>query len=349
MQKKKEVFYSMKSYFKRRKFRGICFLALFLSFVLIPTLPVVLKKDVCKDFSSVSGLETRDKNQKCFRIFDESTGKILRVSDKDFLYAVVSCEMPANFENETLKAQTIASYTYFSRLREKAKNSKDNRYDFKANSEKFINYTTENKLKQKWGKDFNKHYSKIKNAVNNVFGKVIKDDESKLILAAYHAMSSGKTEKCCDVFGGDLKYLTDVESPGDRVAKGYQTIKEFRAEDLKSALKDNIKSEFDFANLPNDWIGNTVRTDSGMVKEIEIGHIKVKGVEIRKIFGLRSSNFSIEYNRERNSFIFTVLGYGHGVGMSQCGAQYMAKQGKKYNEILSWYYPGTNIEVLGSK
>ena len=346
MQKKKEVFYSMKSYFKRRKFRGICFLALFLSFVLIPTLPVVLKKDVSKDFSSVSGLETRDKNQKCFRIFDESTGKILRVSDKDFLYAVVSCEMPANFENEALKAQTIASYTYFSRLREKAKNSKDNRYDFKANSEKFINYTTENKLKQKWGKDFNKHYSKIKNAVNNVFGKVIKDDESKLILAVYHAMSSGKTEKCCDVFGGNLKYLTNVESPGDKGSKGYQSTKEVRAGDLKSALKDKVNSNFNFESSSNNWIKNIKRTDGGMVKEIEIGSVKIKGTEIRKILGLRSSNFSIEYNSERNSFIFTVLGYGHGVGMSQCGAQYMAKQGKKYNEILSWYYPGTSISVL---
>ena len=119
--------------------------------------------------------------------------------------------------------------------------------------------------------------------------------------------------------------------------------------DLKSALKDNIKSEFDFENSPNDWIASTSRTDSGMVKEIEIGHIKITGIEIRKIFGLRSSNFSIEYNSERNSFIFTVLGYGHGVGMSQCGAQYMAKQGKKYNEILNWYYPGTNIEVFDSK
>ena len=336
----------MNLYLKRKRFQLIYFLVLPLSFVLIPMVPVVMQRGNCKNFFSVSGLESQFPNKKYFKIFDESTNSILKVSDKEFLYSVVSCEMPANFENEALKAQAVASYTYFSRLREKAENSQ---YDFKVNSEKSVNYTTENQLKQKWGKDFDKHYNKVKEAVNSVFGKVITDNENNLILAAYHAMSSGKTEKCCDVFGGDLKYLTDVESPGDRVSKGYQTIKEFRAEDLKSALKDNIKSEFDFANLPNDWIGNTVRTDSGMVKEIEIGHIKVKGVEIRKIFGLRSSNFSIDYNSERNSFIFTVLGYGHGVGMSQCGAQYMAKQGKKYNEILNWYYPGTNIEVFDSK
>ena len=339
----------MNLYLKRKRFQLIYFFVLPLNFVLIPMIPVIMQRGNCKDFFNSCESENRISNKKYFKIFDESTNKILKISDKEFLYAVVSCEMPANFENEALKAQAVASYTYFSRLREKAENSENTQYDFKVNSEKSVNYTTENQLKQKWGKDFDKHYNKVKEAVNSVFGKVITDNENNLILAAYHAMSSGKTEKCCDVFGGDLKYLTDVESPGDRVSKGYQTIKEFRAEDFKSALKDNIKSEFDFANLPNDWIGNTVRTDSGMVKEIEIGHIKVKGVEIRKIFGLRSSNFSIDYNSERNSFIFTVLGYGHGVGMSQCGAQYMAKQGKKYNEILSWYYPGTNIEVLGSK
>lgn len=339
----------MNLYLKRKRFQLIYFFVLPLNFVLIPMIPVIMQLGNCKDFFSVCESENRLSNKKYFKIFDESTNRILRIPDKEFLYAVVSCEMPANFENEALKAQAVASYTYFSRLREKAENTENSQYDFKVNSEKSVNYTTENQLKQKWGKDFDKHYNKVKEAVNSVFGKVITDNENNLILAAYHAMSSGKTEKCCDVFGGDLKYLTDVESPGDRVSKGYQTIKEFRAEDLKSALKDNIKSEFDFANLPNDWIGNTVRTDSGMVKEIEIGHIKVKGVEIRKIFGLRSSNFSIEYNSERNSFIFTVLGYGHGVGMSQCGAQYMAKQGKKYNEILNWYYPGTNIEVFDSK
>ena len=196
-------------------------------------------------------------------------------------------------------------------------------------------------MKTKWNSNFKKYYSKIKKCVDDVFPEVIEEENGDLILAAYHAISSGETEKCEDVFGGDLKYLTNVESPGDKLAKDYETTLEINLDDFKKALK-NQEKDLSFEGEPPE------RTKGGMVKEINICSKNFKGTQIRKIFSLRSADFDLNYNQEKNAFIFTVKGYGHGVGMSQTGAQYMAKNGSNYKQILSWYYPNTSIFKLKS-
>ena len=160
-----------------------------------------------------------------------------------------------------------------------------------------------------------------------------------------HAISSGKTEKSSDVFGGDLKYLTNVESPGDKFASGYETTVDITFEKFKE-VASNKWNDCDFSDIPENWIKDISRTEGGMVKEINIASHKAKGIEIREMFGLRSSDFYVDCDKDGGKFIFKVLGYGHGVGMSQCGAQYMAKQGADYKKILEWYYPNTAVVSL---
>lgn len=326
---------------------------LFLCMILIPLISVRQGKNnfiSAFSFKDVSFSKKKkplnNDNDNFFCALDEASGKIIKIPDREFLYGVVSSEMPARFEEEALKAQAVACYTYFCRARNNFKNAKqkDKEYEFTVNTEKWINYVTEEGMKIKWGNNFDKYYSKIKNAVDSVFGEVVEED-GNLILAAYHAISSGKTEKSSDVFGGDLKYLTNVESPGDKLVAGYETHVEVTSNDFKNILTGQW-NDCNFESNPSSWVGSLIRTEGGMVREINIGSHMAKGTEIRKMFALRSSDFDLNYNSDNDKFIFKVRGYGHGVGMSQYGAEYMAKQGADYKKILGWYYPNTTVAKL---
>ena len=336
----------LKKFKKKIIFWGI----VFLSMILIPVLSVCKSGEksaaafgINKEFQKeVNTFEKCENSEKYFKVLDESTGEILKISDKEFLIGVVASEMPAAFEDEALKAQTVASYTYFCRARNK--NSGKKEYDFTVNTKKQENYITKDQMENKWNSNFEKYYGKIERLVESVFGEVVEDD-GEPILAAYHAMSSGKTEKSADVFGGDLKYLQSVESPGDKLAPGYESAVEVSEENFKNNLSA-LNKNCEFKGEPNSWVKNIVKTDAGMVKIISICGSDFKGSEIRKAFCLRSADFDINYDSENNKFIFNVRGYGHGVGMSQQGAQYMAKNGSTYKQILKWYYPGTEIVKL---
>lgn len=326
----------------QRKLVFLFFLMIFMIF--IPLISVCGKKKTLNSKKPCSEIKEENVSSNFFSVLDESNGKIIKISDKDFVCGVVASEMPALYENEALKAQAVASYTYFSRQRAKAK-AADKNYDFTVNTEKQLNYIPKESMKTKWNSNFEKYYSKIKMCVDEVFPEVIEEENGDLILAAYHAISSGETEKCEDVFGGDLKYLTNVESPGDKLAKDYETILEVKLNDFEKTLKTNEK-DLSFEGEPSTWVKTPERTKGGMVKEISIGSKKFKGTQLRRIFSLRSSDFELNFSPEKNAFVFSVKGYGHGVGMSQTGAQYMAKNGSNYKQILSWYYPHTSISKL---
>lgn len=307
--------------------------------IFIPILSVVVGKS--SECDAHKEKEERNyENIGYFNIFDEATGETLKIDDKEFICATVASEMPASFEMEALKAQAVAAYTYFSRARKEFRNKNgEGCPEITVNTNKWQYYATKDQMKSKWGDKFDERYEKIKTSVDNVFGEVLQDDDN-LILAAYHAMSSGMTEKSKDVFGGDLKYLTNVPSPGDKQAQGYETFIEIHKDDFKQAVQ-KVWNDCDFSGDPSSWIKNVDRTKAGMVKSIEICSHKTNGREVRSVFSLRSADFDITY--KDNKFIFKVKGYGHGVGMSQYGAQFMAKHGSSYKQILSWYYPGTSL------
>lgn len=284
------------------------------------------------------------KSENSFKILDTSTNTIFDVSDREFIYSTVATEMPPSFEAEALKAQAIAAYTYFYRLRDINRENPPEDLkgaDFKVDSQNLNLYATKQQLKDRWGDNFDIYYNKIKDAVDDVFGLIIKD-QGEVIVCAYHAISSGNTENSSDAFSGEKSYLTSVPSPGDLFAPGYMTTREFSKDDFMAILSSKWP---DITFDPNNpAISDIVRTDSGMVKNIKIGSICTTGPEVRQIFSLRSSDFDIEFKDDK--YVFTVRGYGHGVGMSQYGANYMAKQGANYREILNWYYKGTTIDKI---
>lgn len=268
------------------------------------------------------------KNSQAFHILDTSCNKITEISDREFLTGALAYEMPSDFAKEALKAQCIACYTYFSRLRE---NSKEN-YDFKADLSKNEFYI----------KDIPAESRKIfSQAVDEVFGKVLTDKNGSLINIAYHAISGGQTESAKDIFGFDSEYLQPVSSAGDVNVSGYLSSKEISSERLKKVMLEN-GAELD--GEPEKWTDTVERTKSGTVKKIQIGNKTFSGAEIREIFSLRSADFDILYSN--NKFILTVYGYGHGVGMSQYGADSMAEQGADYKEILRHYYGNCSITQL---
>ncbi len=291
--------------------------------------------------SDISAADDRISNN--FKILDTSSGKIISVDDKEFCYGALAYEMPPSFEEEALKAQTVALYTHFCRLRNKQKETPDKELkgaDFSADISDGQFYLNDEQLKKKWGDLYNESKEKIHSAVDSVFGEVITDKKGDLIDACYHAVSSGMTENAKDIFGFDSENLIAVASPTDTAAPDYLTICSFSASEFKEKMT-SLNKDIILNGNPETYIGEIKRTASGSVTETVIGNKKFTGSDIRQAFGLRSAAFEIEYSD--NKFTFTVRGYGHGVGLSQWGAQGMAKQGSDYKEILNHYYQNINI------
>lgn len=280
-----------------------------------------------------------------FHILDTGTKKIVTVKDRDFMTGAVPAEMSPAAEQEALKAQAVACYTYYSHLRTIQKESPDaslNGADFSADLQNGQIYLTEDLRKKRWGSHYKEYAQALKSAIDPVFGQVLKNN-GELIEATYYAISSGNTESSADVWGGKRPYLVSVASPGDRFAGGYQTTVTLTLDKMKAC----ILSAAPYANLsgdPSGWVGSAERTAAGSVKTILLGGKSVSGNDARTAFGLRSANFTVSYSDGK--FTFLVLGYGHDVGMSQAGAQYMAKEGSGYRQILSWYYPTTELSTL---
>lgn len=295
-----------------------------------------------KNSTGSSSIAPAVQNSSQFKILDTKSGNAITVDDRNFLYGAIASEMSPDAPLEALKAQGVAAYTYYSRLRELQKQNPTPALkgaDFSADTQGWQIYVSKAQMQERWGKNFDTYYNNLTTVVNAVYGQVIKSDND-LADATYYAISSGNTENSEDIWGGKLKYLVSVASPGDVFASGYQTTTTMTADQFKSAvLKSSPK-----ASLSGDaasWVGEIARTTSGSVKSIQIGGTPIAGNDARTAFGLRSANFTISY--ANGVFTFVVKGYGHGVGMSQVGAEYMAAQGSTYQQILAWYYPTTTL------
>lgn len=277
---------------------------------------------------SKSSVTTESENDQIVRILDEKSGKITEMSVDDYIFGVVAAEMPASYCDEALKAQTVASYTYMLfRKNERA----DLDYDVIASSSRDQAFITREEAQKKWGNDADKYCKKIEDAMASVKGYVMVDDEGKPILAAYHNISSGRTESALTVWGKDYYYLQPVESLGDLTASKYLSEVSFTASEL---LKKLSLPETDLSQ--SKWISGIKTSESGTVTEMQVCGKKFTGTKIRSALGLKSSVFTVSY--ADGSFKFRVQGHGHGVGMSQFGANYLARQNYSYVEILSWYY-----------
>lgn len=264
--------------------------------------------------------------------------EIRELDEKTFLRAVVTCEMPLSYSEEALKAQTVASYTYFCRQRKEARAAGETA-DFSDVPSRFEQCSTEAGLKERLGDYYDTYAAKLDRVIDEVYGYTIRYN-GEPVLAAYHAISAGVTESAQAVWAADYPYLQAVPSPGDTAAADYTVQQSFTEEEVQAAFGD--VEEIRFTGKPETWFENVERLESGLVTGLTVCGTAQTGTQVRKALGLRSANFSVDYKDEL--FTFTVTGYGHGVGLSQYGAQCMAQQGSDWREILQHYYTDITIE-----
>ena len=325
-----------------KSYSVICFFLL-LSMILCPLASVEKAKQV---FSGETSLETENSpNEESGQIATASTVKVMNASSKniteisleDYLLGVVACEMSASYHEEAIKAQIVAAHTLLEHSKlTKSENLGD--ADISDSSATHQGYLTVDEQKEKWGENYDKNTEKIKKCIEEVKNLTIQYS-NKPITAAFHAISNGRTENASDVWGGDYPYLISVPSDGDKFSPSYITEAAFSCNDFKEIITQQGAK---LSENSSEWVGEIKTTETGMVSEIKIGDKSFKGTDIRKYFSLKSSTFECEIKDD--TVIFKVKGYGHGVGMSQYGANHMAQQGLNYKEILLHYYPNTEIK-----
>ena len=274
------------------------------------------------------------------KVWDGSAVQEMTVAE--YLPGMVRGEMPASFEIEALKAQAVAERTYLYYKLETGGKANHPDADVCMSPDCCTAYSSAEKSAEKWGDKAEEYEQRIQTAVQETDGLVMLYNDEP-ILAAFHSSSDGVTANSGDVWVKDLPYLTSVASPetGDTVPN-YYSVKTLTAQEFQETFT-KAYPQAQFSDDPQQWITGAVHNDSARVETVTIGGITVEGTEVRTIFGLRSASFTTEADAE--SVTFRVTGFGHGVGMSQYGANELARQGKTWKEILEWYYTGVSIET----
>ncbi len=257
-----------------------------------------------------------------------------------YLTGVVRGEMPASFEMEALRAQAAAerSYVYYQLAAGRKDAHPD--ADFCTDHTCCSAYLSETAAREKWGGDFAPWNTRVEQAVSDTDGQVVLYN-GRPILAVFHSSSAGRTAAAGDVWSGDLPYLVSVDSPeGAETVPNYYSTVTFTAAEAKEKLLA-AHPELKLSGTPDRWFGAAAENGSGRVETVSVGGTDIEGTELRRIFGLRSACFTVAADSE--SVTFCVTGYGHGVGMSQYGANQLAREGKTWQEILEWYYTGATV------
>lgn len=257
-----------------------------------------------------------------------------------YLTGVVRGEMPASFEMEALRAQAAAerSYVYYQLAAGRKDAHPD--ADFCTDHTCCSAYLSETAAREKWGGDFAPWNTRVEQAVSDTDGQVVLYN-GRPILAVFHSSSAGRTAAAGDVWSGDLPYLVSVDSPeGEETVPNYYSTVTFTAAEAKEKLLAAYP-ELKLSGTPDRWFGAAAENGSGRVETVSVGGTDIEGTELRRIFGLRSACFTVAADSE--SVTFRVTGYGHGVGMSQYGANQLAREGKTWQEILEWYYTGATV------
>ena len=273
------------------------------------------------------------------KLLHTETNEIEEIELDNYLLGVVSSEMPASFEKEALKAQAVVARTYT--IYKITEGNKHENADICDNSKCCQAWISKEDRLNKWNeKEREANWIKIEETVNSTKGKII-TYEGKVINAFFHSNSGGITDTATAVWGGtNYPYLQAVQTSGEDSYKQYSSELTITKEDFISKIKE-YHNDFVIDFNSSNPIEILDYTDGDRVKSIKIGNLNLAGTEVRTIFGLKSAKFKISIEGE--NIKFSVMGYGHGVGMSQYGAKVMAEEGSDYHSILAHYYPGTAL------
>lgn len=301
--------------------------------------PVQATSETVQTSISEPEAEENTSSDEIFTVFDITSGKVMEMPMKDYLVGAVMAEMPAAYEPEALKAQAVAAYTYALR-REKLESENPTPELMGAaisnDSTKFQAFFTPEQGKAFYGTAYDEYRQKIESAVDTVYPEAL-FYEDEPIAAAFHSISCGKTEDSAEVWEASFPYLVSVNSEWDEEAPTFYSENKFTADEIKAAFSDSGFGK-------SSTISVDSLTSGGYAKRVTVGDKTYSGQEVRTALGLRSSSFTVSYSDTDKVFTFSVKGSGHGVGMSQYGANCLAKEGKTYREILEHYY--TKAELM---
>ncbi len=281
--------------------------------------------------------QTSRDSQTSVRVLLED-GQVEEMSMADYLWSVTAAEMPASFESEALKAQAVTARTYTVwKMLHGEENHPD--ADVCTDANCCQAYLSPEDAAQTWGDTAQAYTEKLWTAVNETDGEII-TYQGQPIQAVFFSSSTARTEDAVEVWGSAVPYLVGVDSPEGEEVPNYHTQVTLSAQEFQEIFLDAYP-QADLSGTPDAWFGEVVLTASGRVSSIEVGGVSVTGTALRALFSLRSAAFTVD--ADSDGVTFQVTGYGHGVGLSQYGADALARQGMDYQEIIKWYYTGVEL------
>ena len=297
--------------------------------IIVTLLVIIIPFLFVKIFVQTDTIKFKYITNNTIRVKDEKTNKITTLPFEEYIKGVVAGEMPATFELEALKAQAVASRSY---AMYQMTATKDKDYDVTNTTQNQV-YLTDEELKTNWKDEYNQKMNKIKTAIQETTGEYLTYN-GQIVNAMFFSTSTGKTENSEEVFVSALPYLRSVDSKWDEESPAFNDTYTFDLKDFYTKL-----------NLPYNEKLNieiTEKTSTGRIKKLKINNQELNGRDIATKLSLRSNYFEIIQNE--NKVTINTKGFGHGVGMSQYGANGMAKEGYKYDQILKHYYQNTEIK-----
>ncbi len=300
-------------------------------FIITALLVVIIPFLFTKIFIQTDEIKFKYKTNNIIRVKDEKTNQIMTIPFEKYIKGVVAGEMPATFELEALKAQAVASRSY---AMYQMTATKDKEYDVLNTTANQV-YLTDEQLKTNWKENYQEKINKINKAIQETSGEYLTYN-NQIVNAMFFSTSVGKTENSEEVFVSKLPYLRSVDSKWDEASPVFNDTYTFDLKDFYTKL-----------NLPYNEKLNieiTQKTSTGRIKKLKINNQELNGRDLATKLSLRSNYFTITQNNEK--ITITTKGFGHGVGMSQYGANGMAKEGYKYDQILKHYYQNTEIKKI---
>lgn len=279
------------------------------------------------------------------KLYNTERKNIEEIGLEEYIMGVVASEMPANFNEEAIKAQAVAARTfYINRRNNKCSNASSHNAEICDTVHCQVYMDKEKRLSLWNKKDAEKNWDKIEKAVLATKGQVLTYNGEVLEYPQYFAVSAGKTEDSKNVLSIDIPYLRSTESRGEEIAPKFKSIKQIEIEEFIS----QIRKKYPNTKIKKENIKDSVYIEkyntSGSVNEIKVGENSIRGTTFRELFNLNSTYFTLDI--KDGIVTISCTGYGHGMGMSQWGANVMGKNGYRYLDILKHYYTGIAIEEL---
>lgn len=325
----------------------IYFLVLTMSVFVIPSIVVAA--------SVLFSIETQEKqenqavtvsDQYNIKVYNTTTKEIMELDFETYLQGVLYGQMNPESPKEALKAQAVATRSFLlDKIQTFAQDVNIQEHqgaDLCTDPNHCLAWTSEETAKKNWGEKYTQFADAISQAVEETHGEYMMYKD-QIVKGYSFAISNGKTEDVDEIWNTELPYLKSVDSQGDMLEEGYATEVKIENQVFLDALKPKVPEMKNYYDI-QAVVGKTETTKGGSVKNIKLAGRDFKGSEVQEMFGLRSSSFTIRF--EDNCVVFEVKGYGHGVGMSQAGARYMAEQGTDYQSILRHYYQNINLVNL---